>query len=121
MYLYFLLSLLVTHVFIDFTASTVNPILKLLGSQYQTADVAMGLVAALLQASGSFSQLLFGYMYDRFRAYWLMPLAVLVSGGCLGCVGLIDSFGLLLVLIIATGLAVGAFHPGGTALAGNLT
>ena len=120
MHLYFLLCLLITHLFIDTTASTLNPILKSLGSQYHTADVSMGLVAALLQASGSFSQLLFGYVYDRFRAYWLMPLAVLVAGGCLGCVGLIDSFGLLLVLIIATGLAVGAFHPGGAALTGNL-
>ena len=120
MHLYLLLSLLITHLFIDMIGSTLNPILKVLGNQYQTADVAMGLVAALLTASLSFSQLLFGYIYDRFRAYWLIPLAVLISSGCLGCVGLINSFGLLLVLIIVAGLAIGAFHPSGTALAGSL-
>ena len=120
MYWYLLLCLLVTHVFIDLSGSTVNPILKVLGSQYQTADFAMGVVAALLQASLSFSQLPFGYVYDRFRAYWLIPLAALVVGGCIGCVGLVNSFGLLVLLIILAGLAVGAFHPGGTALAGSL-
>ena len=104
----------------DLTGSTVNPLLNRLASQYQTPHVAMGLVTALLIASISFSQPLFGYLYDRFRAYWLIPLAVVVGGGCLSCVGLIDSFALLLVLIIATGLAVGAFHPGGAALAGRL-
>jgi FSR family fosmidomycin resistance protein-like MFS transporter len=120
MHIYLLLCLLITHLFIDATASTVNPILERLGDKYQAADVAMGLVAALLYASLSFSQLLFGYIYDRLRAYWLIPLAVLVGGFCLGCVGLVDSFGLLLMLIIAAGLAIGAFHPGGTALAGSL-
>ncbi|NIA06620.1 MAG: MFS transporter [Actinobacteria bacterium] len=120
MHIYLLICLLITHLFIDMAASTVNPILEPLGSKYYAADVAMGLVAALLSASLSFSQLLFGYIYDRFGAYWLIPLAVLVAGVCLGCVGLIDSFALLLVLVVAAGLAIGAFHPGGAALAGGL-
>jgi FSR family fosmidomycin resistance protein-like MFS transporter len=120
MHIYFLVCLLITHLFIDMAGSSVSPILARLAEQYQTAHLAMGVVAALLQASLSFSQLLFGYIYDRFRAYWLIPLAVLVVGGCLGCIGLINSFGLLLVLIVGAGLAVGAFHPGATALVGSL-
>lgn len=116
---YLLIYLLITHVFIDATAGTINPILERLGSKYHVAHVAMGLVAALLQASLSFSQPLFGYIYDRFRAYWLIPLAALLAGGCLGAVGLVDSFGLLMVLIVMAGLAIGAFHPGATALAGR--
>ena len=118
---YLLIFLLITHVFIDMAGSSLSPILARLAEEYQTAHLAMGLVAALLQASLSFSQLFFGYVFDRFRAYWLIPLAVLVGGGCMGCVGLVDSFGLLLVLIAMVGLAIGAFHPGATALAGRST
>lgn len=120
MHIYLLICLLITHLFVDMTSGTVNPILERLGGKFHTVDVSMGLLSALLTASLSFSQLLFGYIYDRFQAYWLIPLAVLVVGGCLGCVGLADSFGLLLVLIVATGLAIGAFHPGATALVGSL-
>ena len=120
MHIYLLICLLITHVFIDATSGAVNPILERLADKYQTPDIAMGLVAALLFSSASFSQLLFGYIYDRFRAYWLIPLAILVGGTCLGCIGLVDSFALLLVLSLLTGLAIGVFHPGGTALAGSL-
>ncbi len=81
----------------------------------------MGVVASLFLAGVSFSQPLFGYIYDRFRAYWLMPVLVLITGCSLACVGLVDSFALLVVLVIVGGLSIGAFHPAGTAMAGSLT
>ena len=117
----FLSLLMITHFFIDTSASIINPLLQRLGVHHQVSDEAMGWVAGLLLASVSFSQPLFGYIYDRFRAYWLMPVLVLIAGCALACVGLADSYAMLLVLVLIGGLGVGAFHPMGTAMAGSLT
>ena len=117
---YFLSLLLITHIFIDGSASIVAPLLKRLGVHHQASDLAMGAVAACLFASISFSQPLFGYIYDRFRAYWIMPIPVLIVASSLAFVGVVDSFALLVALVIIGGLAVGAFHPAATAMAGSL-
>ncbi len=116
----FLSFLMITHIFMDGSSSTVTPLLKVLGVHHEVSDTAMGWVAGCLFACVSFSQPLFGYIYDRFRAYWLMPVAVLVIGCSLACVGLVDSFAALLLLVTVGGLACGAFHPMGTAMAGSL-
>ena len=71
----FVVCLLLTHCFIDGVGSTVSPLLKRLAVHHQAPDWAMGIVSACLVASVSFSQPLFGYLYDRFRAYWIMPAA----------------------------------------------
>ncbi len=118
---HFLSLLLITHIFIDMSASITTPLLKSLSVHHQASDRIMGVLAAFLLASISFSQPLFGYIYDRFRTYWLMPLSILIVGSCIACVGLVDSFALLAALVIIGGLAVGAFHPMATAMAGSLT
>ena len=117
----FLICLLITHCFIDGAGSTVSPLLKRLAVHHGAADWAMGIVGAALYASISFSQPLFGYLYDRYRAYWIMPVAAIAIGTCLAFTGIVGSFGLLVLLVIGGGLACGAFHPIGTAMAGSLT
>ena len=116
----FLSLLMITHIFIDSAGGMLAPLLKQLGVHHQASDKVMGLLIGCLLAGISFSQPLFGYIYDRFGAYWLMPLFVLVVGGCMAYIGLVDSFALLGVLVIIAGLGVGAFHPMGTAMAGSL-
>ena len=117
----FLVYLLISHVFIDAAGSIINPLLKRLGAHHTASDFVMGIVAAVLWASVSFSQILFGYLYDRFRMDWLMPLSVVLIGICLGLVGLTDSLALLILLVIVGGLSSGAFHPSSTAMAGSLS
>ena len=117
----FLSLLMVTHVFIDVGASMTTPLLKSLGVAHGASDKLMGVLAMFLFGSLSFSQPLFGYIYDRFRAYWMMPVLVVIIGVAFGCLGLVDSFGLLVVLVIVGGLGIGAFHPMGTAMAGSLS
>lgn len=120
MHWYFLILLLSIHLFVDGASSTISPLLQRLGVHHQVSDATMGLVLAALSGCLSLSQPLFGYLFDRFRAYWLLPVSVLVMGICFACVGLADSLALLIVLVSVGGLASGVFHPAGTAMAGSL-
>ena len=106
--------------FSDGVSSTITPLLKRLAVHHQAPDWAMGIVNASLVASVSFSQPLFAYLYDRFRAYWIMPAAAVAGGVCLAFTGTVNSFGPLVLLLIGGGLACGSFHPAGTAMAGSL-
>ena len=117
---HFLSLLMFTHIFMDGSVCIINPLLKSLGLHHQVSDTAMGWVAACLFASVNLSQPFFGYIYDRFRASWIMPVSVLIIGCSLACVGLTNSFAALLVLVIVGGLACGAFHPAAAAMAGSL-
>lgn len=83
--------------------------------------LSLGSATALLTAAtigSSVVQPLFGLWADRLSSPLLLPLGLAASGAGLGAVGLCDSYALLALALVVSGLGVAAFHPEGARLAG---
>jgi MFS transporter, FSR family, fosmidomycin resistance protein len=78
-------------------------------------------LAALLvlasSASSSVVQPLFGLWSDRRGALWLLPGGVAVAGLGIALAADAPSYGLVLALVVVSGLGIAAYHPEGTKFA----
>jgi FSR family fosmidomycin resistance protein-like MFS transporter len=77
--------------------------------------------AALITAStigSSLVQPLFGLWADRLGSPVLLPAGVAVGSIGIGAAGLMESYALLVAVLVLGGLGVAAFHPEGRAYAG---
>ena len=77
-----------------------------------TYAAAAGIVFALTVAS-SVVQPLFGYYADRLSSPWIMPVGLLLAGSGIASIGLVPSYGLILLLAVMSGIGIAAYHPEG--------
>ena len=70
------------------------------------------------QASSSLIQPLFGLWSDRRGAMWLLPAGVALAGIGIALAADAPSYGLVLLLVLVSGVGVAAFHPEGSKFAG---
>jgi FSR family fosmidomycin resistance protein-like MFS transporter len=117
----FLWMLSAGHLFTDMNQGALPAILPFLiaagGLRY--ADAA-GLTFAVALSS-SVIQPLFGIWADKVSKSWLMPIGILMGGGCLSLVGpLHDSYWLMFCAAVASGIGIAAFHPEAARMANQL-
>lgn len=105
--------LIVGHLVTDTTQGGLPILLPYLQESLGLTYAASGAVMMTMQLTSSVIQPLFGYLTDRFNLRWLLPLGVAVSGLGFACLGLAHTYGLVLVLVVVTGLGVASFHPEG--------
>ncbi len=77
-----------------------------------TYAAAAGIVFALTVAS-SVVQPLFGYYADRLSSPWIMPVGLLLAGSGIALIGLVPSYGMILLLAVMSGIGIAAYHPEG--------
>jgi FSR family fosmidomycin resistance protein-like MFS transporter len=83
------------------------------------ADAA-GLTFAVALSS-SVIQPLFGIWADKVSKSWLMPVGVLLGGGCLSFVGPLHAYyWLMFCAAVASGIGIAAFHPEAARMANQL-
>ncbi len=114
-----LLTLL--HGLVDTFALFLQPLWPALERQLQLNQVDVSVAYVLWNLANSGSQLLWGYLGDRYHGRWLLwggPLAGIV---CMSGLGLIGSVWALNGVLLIGGLGIAAFHPEAAALAGRLT
>lgn len=75
-----------------------------------TYAAASGFVLAASLLS-SIAQPLFGFLTDKWRMPWLIPVATLLGGIGIGLSGLSDSYALTLLFAAISGIGVAAYHP----------
>jgi FSR family fosmidomycin resistance protein-like MFS transporter len=68
-------------------------------------------------ASSSLVQPLFGLWSDRRGALWLIPGGTMLAAVGVGCAAISPAYPLVLLLVLAGGLGVAAFHPEGSKFA----
>jgi FSR family fosmidomycin resistance protein-like MFS transporter len=74
---------------------------------YSTAAslmLAFTLISSLVQP-------IFGHLADRWNKSWLIPIGMLMAGGCLALSGLAQNYFLLLGVIALSGIGSAIFHP----------
>jgi FSR family fosmidomycin resistance protein-like MFS transporter len=106
------------HGAVDFGQGAVPALLPFL---IDARGLSLASATALLTAAtigSSIVQPLFGLWADRLSSPLLLPAGLALSGAGLGAVGLCDSYMLLALALVVSGLGVAAFHPEGARLAG---
>lgn len=74
---------------------------------YSTAAslmLAFTLISTLVQP-------IFGYLADRWNKSWLIPVGMMMAGGCLALSGFATSYFLLMSIIALSGIGSAIFHP----------
>jgi FSR family fosmidomycin resistance protein-like MFS transporter len=110
-------ALSVGHLAVDFASGSVPALIPYFTDRF---DLSYALAATLLLAatlSSSFVQPLFGLRSDRRGALWLIPGGAALAAVGVGLAAVSPAYPLVLVLVLAGGLGVAAFHPEGAKFA----
>jgi len=102
------------HAITDINQGALTVILTFL--PYLT-QLKVGVVMLAFNIGSSIIQPLFGIMSDRFKAPWLIPLGCFLAGFGMASTGLTNSYLMLLLSVLISGLGVAAYHPEGSKFA----
>ena len=105
-----LLTLMLGHFTVDSYVGVIPVMYPVLIGRFHLSLATVGLVSLAYGGTAAISQPLFGLLADRFGTRFT-GLALAWTAITFAVVGFVDSFPLLLVLALASGLGSGAFHP----------
>lgn len=101
------------HLCVDTNSGAVSAILPFIKAAQGLSYSAVGLLVLVTNATSSLTQPLFGYLADRHRRRWMLPLSLCLAGAGMGLVGLAHSYRAVMLLLVVMGLGVAAYHPEG--------
>ncbi len=101
------------HFAVDFASGSVPALIPFLTSRFDLNYALAGLLLLAATASSSLVQPLFGLWSDRRGAIWLIPGGTLLAAVGVGGAAISPLYPVVLLLVLAGGLGVAAFHPEG--------
>ena len=110
-------TLSVGHGGVDFASGAIPALIPFIVSEFDLGYAAAGLLMLAVTASSSLVQPLFGIWSDRHGALWLLPGGLALGAVGIGLIGVAPSFPLVVVLAVAAGLGIAAYHPEGAKFA----
>src|SRR2546428_4311633 len=109
-----LLGLLaVGHMVIDINGGSLAALLPFLKSALSLSYTSAGFVILMSNITSSLIQPLFGYFADQTSRRWILPVAVFISSIGIGLTGLSGSYGIVLALVVLSGIGIASYHPEG--------
>ncbi|HLJ10616.1 MAG TPA: MFS transporter, partial [Planctomycetaceae bacterium] len=115
-----IVCLALMHGLIDAVAMFVEPLWPELRRSLALSEVELFLLLAVTAVAPNFSQILFGFVQDRYGSRYLLWLGPVVATACLTAIGLARSPAALGIVLAVGYLAVGSFHPEAAVFAGQL-
>jgi FSR family fosmidomycin resistance protein-like MFS transporter len=97
---------------VDTNQGALPALLPFLRSAFGLSYTAAGVVLLVANLTSSVIQPAFGYLSDRTAHRWLLPWALVLAATGVALVGA-PSYGIVLVLVVVSGLGVAAYHPEG--------
>ncbi len=117
----FALITALAHLVLELSVSFLPVIYPILITELGLTYSQVGTIALVAILGGSLTQPLFGYLSDRIGPSRLVILSLVWSGLLMGTVGLVNTYGTLLLLVGLAVLGSAAFHPAGAVLASTNT
>jgi len=99
------------HLVTDINQGALPAILPFLISEYQLTYSAGAAIIFAANSASAIVQPFFGYLADRLNRPWLIPIAILIAGFGMGLTGFMKSYALIIMLAVASGIGIAAFHP----------
>jgi FSR family fosmidomycin resistance protein-like MFS transporter len=109
------------HFINDSYQGFITPLLPLLMTKLDFGLALAGLVTSIASVSTSLIQPLFGHLADRSTTPYFIVAGPLVTALFLGSIGWVDSYGMLIIIVVVAGLGTAAFHPQAAALVGGFS
>ena len=101
------------HLVIDTNQGALPALLPFLRPKFGLSYAAAGTILLVANLTSSVIQPLFGYLSDRTSRRWLLPWALVFASMGVGLAGWAPSYGVLLLLVVVSGLGIAAYHPEG--------
>jgi FSR family fosmidomycin resistance protein-like MFS transporter len=105
------------HFATDFANGALPALLPFMVDRFDLSYALAGAAMLASATSSSLIQPLFGLWSDRRGALWLLPTGVAVAGIGIALAAAAPAYWLVLLLVVASGLGVAAFHPEGSKFA----
>jgi len=106
-----LILLSLGHFFVDLYSGALGALQPLLVARFGMTLTQAGLLGGVLVFSSSVMQPAYGFLSDRFRTKLFAALAPGLAGVFISALGVAPSFAWLLVMVLAGGSGIAAFHP----------
>ncbi|MBA3844539.1 MAG: MFS transporter [Actinobacteria bacterium] len=105
------------HLAVDFASGSVPALIPFMTDRFHLGYALAAMLLLTATASSSLVQPLFGLMSDRRGALWLIPGGTMLAAIGVGGAAVSPVYPLVLLLVLAGGLGVAAFHPEGSKFA----
>lgn len=115
-----ILCLALMHGLVDGVAMLIEPLWPELRRSLALSERELFVLFAVTAVAPNFSQIVFGYVQDRYGSRYLVWLGPAIAAICLTLIGLPASAMALGFLLAAGYTAIGSFHPEGVVFAGEL-
>mgnify|MGYP001060488277 CR=1 FL=1 len=109
------------HFVTDLYPAFLPPLLPLLIDKFQISFTSASLLATVLSLSASWTQPLFGFLFDRLGGRKMIVFGPVVAGLSLSFIGLVPHYSVLILLLILGGLGISSYHPEAAALTASLS
>lgn len=119
--LFTLLLVAAGHFIIDFYLEILPPLMPTIMDKIGFSMTLAGLLFTVNSIASSWSQPLFGYLGDRHRWKYVLPVSILWIAVLMGSVGAAHTFPLLLFITTMAGLGSAVYHPIGSVAAASFS
>jgi MFS transporter, FSR family, fosmidomycin resistance protein len=96
-----------SHVYI----LSLPPLFALIKTELEISYAALGLLVTAFHVATGFSQVPAGFAVDRFGARKTLLFGMFLSAVCMGSVGLVETYPLMIALTVMAGVGNSVFHP----------
>lgn len=105
------------HLIVDLGQGVLPILMPLLAQSFNLSYFQVGTLVLAFTFTSAIIQPVFGVLSDRYRMLWIMPLGLFLSGFGLALTGMVNSYGLLLLAVLLSGIGVAGYHPEGSKVA----
>jgi MFS family permease len=106
-----ILLMFLGHIWVDTSQGILPVVLPKLKETLDLNYFQVGFVVTVLNLTSSVIQPIFGYISDKIRTGWFVPVGILWTACMMGLLGWAPGYRTVLLLVGFAGLGTAAFHP----------
>jgi FSR family fosmidomycin resistance protein-like MFS transporter len=106
-----LFLLFLGHVMVDTSQGILPVVVAKLKELFNLSYFQVGLMMMVLNLSSSVIQPIFGFISDKFRTGWFIPVGIIWTAMTMGLLGWVPNYPAAVLLVGLAGLGTAAFHP----------
>ena len=99
------------HLMVDLNTGALPALLPYLKNTFALSYTMTSVLILVANVSASMIQPVFGYLSDRSALAWLLPFGVVIATCGMASIGIANSYPVLLLLVLISGIGIASYHP----------